>query len=58
MTTNLFSLGSDLGGILIALFVVGALVLGVSTITEEPSAFSKFLRRKPTEDARIRQKRN
>jgi hypothetical protein len=53
MTADLLSF-AGFGGALIGLVVLGALIFGLATSTEEPSAFSGFLRHKQvkSEDAR------
>lgn len=56
MTIDLFSL-ADIGAILVGMIVVGALIFGVSMISEDPSGFSGFLRPKNTKTDEVRRKR-
>ena len=56
MTIDLFSL-ADIGAILVGMIVVGALIFGVSMISEDPSGFSGFLRHKNTKTDEVRRKR-
>lgn len=56
MTADFFSL-VDLGGLMLGLVVVGALVFAVSTSSEDPSGFSGFLRHKRIKTDAARRKR-